>query len=124
MVRDQKAFEGVLTKIGSKAIDEEIVLNFTIRHIAEGEVQHFLQSYESKTVAENVNHLFSTPVAWKNISIESNISFKVEFDEIEFEARLEEIKVARSFKKGSEFFTYNLMFSKETKLENDSVFQP
>ena len=123
IIREDKAFTGVLTALKSRAIEENIVLDFTIRHQEEGEVQQFLQSLEDKTIAENISNLFKTPVSWKSISIEAGIGFDVEFDEIEFSATLEKISVSRAYKKDSEVFTYNLHFRKETDLDIDAVLQ-
>lgn len=122
MLRDNKTFTGVLTSIGSKAIDEEVVTTFKIRHIEEGEVQVFLDSYEGKCGVQNIKSLFNCPVAWKSIKIEAGLKFKVEFDEVEFEALLNSIKVNRSYKKGIEVFTYDLEFQKEMDKDVDVVF--
>ena len=41
---------------------------------------------------------------------------------MEFEATLKKINVRRSFRKGSEFFTYDLFFEKEVEAEHDLHF--
>jgi len=123
MINENKAFGGVLSSVSSKAVEENVVMAFNIRHVAEGEVQAFLNSYESKTVASNIKALFNNPVQWKSINLEVDMGFTVEFDSIEFSATLKEIKIARAYKKGSEFFTYNLSFTKETDPDTDQIFQ-
>ena len=119
MLRESKAFSGVLTRIGSKAIDENVVLSFNIRHIEEGDIQTFLDSYEKKCELENIKCLFQYPVQWKSVHVESRYKFRIEFDEIECEGILLGIKVRRSYKKGSEFFTYDLEFQKEMEKDSD-----
>ena len=108
MLRENIGFGGILTKHASKAIDENIVYAFNIRHIAEGDIQTFLESYEKRCKQENIHRLFAYPVMWKNINIEANYKFEVEFDELKFEAILKGIKVRRAYKKGMEFFEYVL----------------
>ena len=122
MLRDQKAFASVLTKVQSKAKEESVVMSFTLRHIVEGDNQIFLQSYADKCKQENIDLLFRYPVQWKTISIEAAYKFKMEFDEVEFECILRGIRVRRSFKQGSEFFTYQLDFEKEIEQDSDLVF--
>lgn len=122
MLRDNKAFAGILTKVQSHAKDEEVVMRFEIKHTMEGDNQIFLDSFAKKCNQENVANYFLYPVVWKNIQIEANYRFKVEFDEVEFEAVLKGIKVTRSFKKGMEFFTYTLQFEKEIEQDSDLTF--
>lgn len=122
MLRDQKAFSSVLTKVESKAKDESVVMNFSLRHIEEGDNQTFLQSYADKCKQENIDFLFRYPVQWKSINIECAYRFKMEFDEVEFECILRAIKVRRSFKQGSEFFTYQLDFEKDIEQDSDLIF--
>lgn len=122
MLRQDKAFAAVLTKVQNKADNERILMEYTIRHVMEGDIQIFLNTYADKCNQENVDTYFRYPVQWKNISIEANYLFRVEFDEVEHEAVLKEIKVRRAFRKGSEYFTYDLVFQKEVDLETDSHF--
>lgn len=122
MIRENKAFIGFLTKFQNKAKDEDVVVSFTVKHVEEGDNQMFLTSYAQKCNQENVDAYFRYPVKWKNINIEANYRFKMEFDEVELECTLKSIRVARSFKKGMEVFTYQLEFEKAIETENDAVF--
>lgn len=122
MLRENKAFAGILSKFESKAKDEKVDLAFEIKHTMEGDNQIFLSSFASKCNQENVDLYFRYPVLWKSIHIEANYKFKMEFDEMEFEAILKGIKVRRAFRKGSEFFTYTLMFEKEVEQDHDLHF--
>ncbi len=122
MLRENKAFTGILTKVQSRAKDEQILMDFNIRHVEEGDNQIFLSSYASKCNQDNVDYYFRYPVSWKSINIEANYKFRMEFDEVEFEASLIAIKVSRSFKVGMETFTYNLQFEKEIEADSDLLF--
>ncbi len=122
MLRENKAFTAVLTKVQSKAKDESVVMSFTLRHIEEGDNQMFLTSYAQKCKQENVDLLFRYPVQWKTINIEAAYRFKVEFDAVEFEATLRSIKSRRTFKQGMEYFTYQLEFEKEIEKDSDLIF--
>ena len=119
MIRDGKAFTGVLTRIGSKAIEENVVLSFNIKHLEEGELQTFLNSYQDKCKQQNIKNLFNFPVNWKSINIEANYRFRVEFDEIEFIADLKAIKVKRTYKNATETFQYDLEFQKPMEKDSD-----
>ena len=119
MIRDSKAFTGVLTRIGSKAIEENVVLNFNLRHVEEGDMPSFLDSYEKKCEIQNIRCLFNYPIQWKTISLEASFRFRIEFDELTFEADLKGIKVKRTYKKGMESYIYDLEFEKEMEKDAD-----
>ena len=123
MLRENKYFQGVLTKIASKAKDEDVILTFNIRHQMEGEVQNFLLSYAERCSQSNIRELFYTPVQWKKINFETAYKFRLWFGDLDcFFAILREIKVSRSFKSGSEIFTYDLTFEKEVEKDIDPLF--
>lgn len=121
MLQEDRYFQGILTRIASKAKEEEVLLAFNIRHTMEGEIQNFLLSYANRCGQANIRELFYTPIQWKNIHIEAAYKFKVTFDALEFEAVLKAIKVRRAFKKGTEFFTYDLSFEKSLDADTDLV---
>ena len=122
MLRENKAFTGVLTKIQNKAEEERILSEFEIKHVMEGDQQIFLNSYATKCNQENVDTYFRYPVQWKSITLEANYKFKVEFGEVEFEAVLKAIRVTRGFRQGTEYFTYNLVFQKDIEQDLDLHF--
>lgn len=122
MLRDSKAFSSKLVSVKCKAKEEEVVMQFTVKHVSEGENQIFLQSYADKCKQENIDSLFRYPVQWKQINIEAAYRFKMEFDEVEHECILRNIKVSRSHKQGSEFFTYQLEFEKDYDSNADRLF--
>ena len=122
MIFKDKAVTCVLTAIAPKLLDEEVVTSFNLRHVETGEIQTFLNNLEEKTDIENVKCLFNFPVQWKNILIEVNRDFEIEFDELEFDAALTEIRVARSWKEGVEYFTYDMKFIKEVETDTDAIF--
>ena len=80
MLRENKAFTGVLKKIEQKSKDEQILQEFTIEHKEEGDNQIFLSSYAKKCNQENVDLYFRFPVQWNSIDIEAAYKFQVEFD--------------------------------------------
>lgn len=121
MLQENKYFQGILTRIASKAKEEEVLLAFNIRHTMEGEVQNFLLSYANRCGQSNIRELFYTPVQWKNIHIEAAYNFTVTFDAIQFDATLRAIKVRRTFKKGIESFTYDLSFEKSLDKDTDLI---
>lgn len=121
MLQENRYFQGILTRIASKAKDEEVLLAFNIRHTMEGEIQNFLLSYAQRCAQPNIRELFYTPVQWKGIHIEAAYKFKVTFDALEFDATLKSIKVRRAFKKNTETFTYDLGFEKSLDKDTDLV---
>lgn len=122
MLRDLKAFSSKLVSVKSKAKEESVVMLFTLKHVAEGDIQTFLQSFADKCKQENIDFLFRYPVQWKQINIEAAYKFKMEFDEVEHECILRGIRVSKSHKQGSEFFTYQLDFEKEFDSREDQLF--
>ena len=118
MIKENSAFAGVLKSFKTKAKEEETFQQLTITHTEEGENQSFLNSYADRC-KENIKPLFSLPVAWKSISIEAAFRFKVIFDEIEFLADIREIKIRKKYVRGTELFTYDLIFEKE--LSSDQI---
>jgi hypothetical protein len=121
MLRENKYFQGVLTRIASKAKDEQVLLAFNIRHTMEGEIQNFLSSYADRCKQPNIRELFYEPVQWKNIHIDASYKFKVTFDALEFDAVLKSIKVRRAMKKATEIYTYDLAFEKDIDADVDLV---
>lgn len=121
-MRDNKSFEGVLSKFGSKVHEDQVVVSFDFKYVCSGEIQNFLSSFAKKSNISNLSELFDTPVQWKNIQLDFAHKLEVEFGDVPtFNARLTGIKVARSFKKGDEVYTYTLQFMKEQEPDVDSV---
>jgi hypothetical protein len=125
----ENGFDAVLTKIGTKSKPDidKVVIEFCIRHQSDYEKQSFLESYESKCAISNINCLFSYPVHWKNLNLEANYIFDLDFDVLEdIRCILKGIKVKRKIptKLGQqETFVYDLTFEKEIESgDEDWVF--
>ena len=123
MMRDNRYFQGVLTRVNSKALDESIVKKLAIVHSMEGEIQNFLHSFADKCNYPNVRELFNNPVQWKSIALDLKHKFKVNFDKVEFEATLTEIKIRRSYKKGVETYTYTILLDMEPDKDIDPILE-
>jgi hypothetical protein len=118
-----KQFLGVMTKHTHAYIDNEVFVKIGIKHTDVGDIQTFLSSFEEKLSATNVKSLFEYPVRWKKIVIDTSDyeknTFLVGFDEIEFDAQLQEIHVTRKNRHGLDSFEYTLHFLKEVGRDNE-----
>jgi hypothetical protein len=126
MLRQDIGFSAVLIKHESKFKSErdDVVTEFALRYVDKHDNQSFLDTYEKRCNIENISSLFREPVAWKNISIDCNYKFEIEFDELDaFECILKEIKIKRKYsaKDMSDAFTYDLVFERESE-NDDKVF--
>lgn len=117
-----KTWDGVMTKFGHAKKDENVCVVLTLKHTNEGDVQNFLDSFEKELETNNFKQLFEFPVRWKKLSIDTSDYdknyFSVEFDEIEFNAKLVEISVTRKTKNGIDTFDYLMTFIKEVETED------
>lgn len=123
MIFSTQGFEGSLDKFGYKSHGESVsnvVLN--IKHSSEGEIQNFLDDMEQIFNRENVKGLFTPPVQWSKMIVNGagsmGLSIVITFDEVEFDAILSTITVARKFKQGVESYEYNIAFEKEVDSDN------
>lgn len=122
MLLSNQGFQASLDKFGYKSHGESVsnvVLN--IKHSSEGEIQNFLDDIEKVFNRENVRTLFTPPVQWSKMIVNGgNIGLNVSiiFDEVEFDAILSTITVARKFKQGIESYEYNIAFEKEVDSDN------
>lgn len=118
MLFSTQGFQGALTKKVDKGGDKGFV-RLTIKHTEEGEIQSFLDDVEKTLNVENVKPLFTDRVIWDKINIKNLAhDVSVEFDEVEFDALLVEINVARKVKNGIESFEYNIVLQKEVSDDN------
>ena len=122
-----KDFPAVLTKHTHFYDHDDVFVKFSIRFLNEGDIQNFLTPFDQKIAGGDLQKAFDYPICWKNIAIDTTnyekTHFKVEFDEVEFDADLVSIAVSRAFKKGVEVYTYVLTFIKEVGEANeDSLF--
>lgn len=119
-------FYGVMTKHTHAFIDNEVFVKIGIKHTNVGDVQSFLSSIEDKLNIKNIKPLFAYPVRWKKLVIDTSDyeknTFDVSFDEITFQATLNDIQISRKTKDGTDIFEYTLNFRKEVGVDNeDSV---
>jgi hypothetical protein len=126
MMREGLSFQGIFfNKKESRDSQNRCVVSLTIKHSDKsGGVQSFLDSFSEKT-GIMVTQAFAEPVNWNkiNFKITANLVFSVEFDEMEFEARLSAINVARKYSKKDEVdvYEYNLVFDKPTSEDNFDI---
>jgi hypothetical protein len=117
-----KDWSGYMTKFGHAKKDETVCVTFTLKHVNEGEIQSFLNSFEKELATNNFKQLFEFPVRWKKLVIDTSDyekrHFNVEFDEIEFKATLLEISITRKVKNGMDVFEYLLNFAKDVEVED------
>ena len=117
-----KTWDGVMTKFGHAKKEETVCAVLTLKHTNEGDVQNFLDSFEKELETNNFKQLFEFPVRWKKLAIDTSDYeknyFNVEFDEIEFNAKLVEISVTRKVKNGIDNFEYQMTFTKEVETED------
>ncbi len=115
-------WDGIMTKFGHVKKDEQVFTTFAVKHVNEGEVQSFIDSFEKELETNNYSQLFAFPVRWKKLVIDTSDyeknNLRVQFDEVNFEATLTEISVTHKVKNGSDVFEYVLTFIKEVESED------
>lgn len=122
MMREGKYFQARLTQIGYKTIEGDTRTQFTLQHIAEGDVQVFLNSFAKRMNLENVSECTSHPIAWANLKFKFAIPMDISFDAYDFQARLDAIAVTRKEATSNqvEKCVYSLIFSKTPDIDLDS----
>jgi len=112
-----QTFPATLKKYENVRIDDSIHVRVVIKHINEGSVQAFLKPFSKKLGMENIDPIFTFPVRWKKMVIDTSDyikpNYKVKFEEVEFIAKLMEISVTRKPIDGDDLFEYSLSFDKE-----------
>ena len=120
-----KNWDGVMTKHLHAHKGEQVLSKVSIKHTNEGDVQSFLDSFEDALGNNNFKQLFKFPVRWKKMAIDTSDyeknHFRVNFDEIEFDANLVEISITRKVKNGLDVFEYLLTFLKDVESEDTSI---
>lgn len=128
-------FEGRLTKLGSRRIQEQsiiegdgkdqservvtvAVLRFTDRTNG---AQMFLDGMQSAWGVQSVRNLFVPPLLWNALAMPVSVPCCVQFDETEFGATLKMIRVRRSFKKDIDEVNYDLEFEIEQEMGTKEV---
>jgi hypothetical protein len=110
-------FRGILKKYENIRTENGIYVRMIIRHTNESPNQTFLKPFASKVI-DNVEHLFTFPVRWKKLVIDTsdyiNKAYEVNFGEAPtFIANLSEIGITRKLVDGSDIFEYSLHLEKE-----------
>jgi len=112
-------WDGIMTKHLHGKQDETVYSKVVIKHTNEGDVQSFINSFEKELGTNNYKQLFEFPVRWKKLSIDTSDYtknyFLVEFDEIDFNAKLVDISISRKNKNGIDVFEYMLTFIKDVE---------
>lgn len=105
--------------------EDEVLSKVSIKHTNEGDVQNFLDSFEDILGTNNFKQLFTFPVRWKKMVIDTSDydknNFIIDFDEIQFNGKLIDISISRKYKNGSDIFEYVLTFSKEVEHEDIAI---
>jgi hypothetical protein len=118
-----KAFPAVLTKHTHFYEEDDVFVKFSIRFINEGDIQTFIDSFDQKVTGGDLKRNFDYPIIWKKIVLDTTdyekTHFKVQFDEVEFDADLIEIAVNKKSKKGVVTFEYIMTFIKDVGEENE-----
>ena len=125
MLKKDLPFPGMLTALKSSTrklpdLDEvEPVEIIEIKHVAEGEVQTFLKTYQSVIGATGIQEHFEIiPLTFGDISFPEVSGYdKSEFDltiddALKFPVKLINIKAKHTYKLGQDTVTYTLVFEK------------
>ena len=117
-----KHWNGILSKFSLAKKGEHVCIVLSIKHTNEGDVQNFIDSFEKELGTDNYTQLFKYPVRWKKLVIDTSDyeknTFDVEFDEVDFKAKLVEINVSAKRKNGIDVFEYVLNFVKDVETED------
>lgn len=132
-------FEGMLTKISTKRIQEKsfaagdgrdasdsVVLRLNVRHVdATNSANRFVESLQKELNALNVKSAFALPISWKSVAFEfpSPLALVVDFDGNEFDAQLLGMKVRQIVRKDSLQFVFDLDFQKEVQPEDAVLYE-
>lgn len=124
MLKRDLPFPGMLTaiKTGTRKLPDldevEPFERIEIKHIAEGEVQTFLKSFQSVVRCENIQEHFEYPLTFGNIEFpevsgynRSNYTLTID-DALTFDVKLLNIKAKRVYKLGQDTVTYTLILEK------------
>ena len=118
-------FQAVMTKYSHVNKENQVFVIVAIKHVSEGDVQSFLDSFEKSVGTDNYKPLFSYPVRWKTIKIDTSDYeknyFEVGFADFAFDAQLVEIAVVRKNKNGSDIFEYTMTFLKDVGNNNEDA---
>jgi len=118
-------WQGVMTRHLHAKADEDVYSKVSIKHTNEGDMQSFLNSFEDTLETNNFKQLFTFPVRWKKLGIDTSDyeknHFIVDFDSVQFTARLVDIAITRKCKNGIDIFEYVLSFMKEVENEDTSI---
>jgi hypothetical protein len=120
-----KAFEGRLTKFGSKTTKEnEVITEFVITHQETTEFPDFLDSL-STVFHNDISKCMEFP-EWKSIAfdVESvNVSMNFDDDRITLPCELKGLRISKRYKPdGDCLYTFNLIFNKILNPATDSSF--
>lgn len=114
-----KEIQGILTKYTNvpPSGDNEACVQVVIKHTSSGDVQNLMSHFEKALDTTNIQSMFEYPVRWSKLVFDVSDYdpnyYLVEFDEMEFNARLQKIEVTRKTEEGIDSFDYNFHFKKE-----------
>lgn len=109
-------FPGILRKYENCRVEDVIYIKVHIKHTDESPTQSFLDTFANKLGIDNMTELFTYPVRWRKMIIDtsdySRSKYRITFGEMEFEAELYEISINRKLVHGTDIFEYTLEFMK------------
>jgi hypothetical protein len=119
-----KEFRGILTKYTNipPSGDNEPCVQIVIKHTNYGDIQRLMGHFEKALDTTHIQNVFAYPVMWSKMTFDvANYHpnyYLVEFDEMEFHARLQKIEVTKKNVEGIDSFEYNFHFKKEISDED------
>lgn len=114
-----KNFRGILTKYTNVPPngENEPYVQVVIKHINEGDVQTLMTTFEQALDTTHIQNVFDYPTMWSKMTFDVSDYkpnyYLVEFDEIEFNARLQKIDIVKKNVEGIDSFEYNFYLKKE-----------
>jgi hypothetical protein len=114
-----KQFNGILNKYTTMppSGDNEPCVQVVIKHTNAGDIQSLMGHFEKALDTKNIQSVFAYPVMWSKMIFDVSDYhpnyYLVEFDEMEFNAKLQKIEVSKKLDEGIDVFEYNFHFKKE-----------
>lgn len=120
-----KEFNAVMTKHSFVVINNATMVEVALKYSNAGDVQSFMEPFERELKTTNIQNVFDYPVRWSKMTFDVSDYdpnyYHIEFDEIEFFARLTSIQVTRKTAEGIDTFDYTINFVKEVGADNSDA---
>lgn len=117
-----KEFNAVMTKHSFVSRQNETMVEVSLKYTNAGDVQTFMEAFEDELDTSNIQNMFTYPVRWSKLTFDvadyDPNYYHIEFDEIEFFARLLNIQITRKSDNGIDTFEYTINLIKEVGADN------